>query len=108
MARLQAEAHVVYVAFFFCILTSSLLLPSPLLLFGSWPIPAQAVPTGHSLVPAPVALVSIGRAVSDHTALVPHGLRQRGAHQTAAANLGPVLLRGLPGVVPDDAGHVAP
>lgn len=34
----------------------SLLLPSPLLLFGSWPIPAQAVPTGRSLAPAPVAL----------------------------------------------------
>lgn len=51
MARLQAEAHVVYVAFVFCILTPSLPipsppLPSPLLLFGSWAILAQTVPTG--------------------------------------------------------------
>lgn len=82
--------------------------PLPLLFFGSWPTPFQAIPAGHSLVSAPVALVSVGRAVSDHAALVPHGLRQRGAHQTAAAHLGPVLLRGLPGVVPDYTGHAAP
>lgn len=48
------------------------------------------------------------RAVPDHAALVPHGLRQRRAHQAAAAPLGPVLLRGLPGALPDHTGHAAP
>lgn len=84
--------------------------PSPPLccsLGAGWLLP-RMFSVGHSLVPAPVALVSVGRAVPDHTALVPDGLRQRGAHQTAAAHLGPVFLRGLPGVVPDDPGHAVP
>lgn len=51
---------------------------------------------------------SVHRAVPDHAALVPHGLRQRGAHQAAAASLGLVFLRRFPGALPDHAGHAAP
>lgn len=46
MTRPQAEAHVVYVAFVLHSDPFPSLLPSPLLQFGSWPILAQAVPTG--------------------------------------------------------------
>lgn len=56
----------------------------------------------------PSLLRAVPRTVPHHAALVPHGLRQRGAHPAAAAHLGPVLLRGLPGAVPDHTGHAAP
>lgn len=65
-----------------------------------------AVPT----VPGPSRRGSLcaRRAVPHHAALVPHGLRQCGAHQATAAPMGPVLLRGLTGAVPGRAGHAAP
>ena len=46
-----------------------------------------------------------GRVVADLSALVPDGVRVGGAHEGAAARLGPFLPRGLRRALPDDARH---
>ncbi|XP_074127889.1 small G protein signaling modulator 3 isoform X4 [Sminthopsis crassicaudata] len=65
--------------------------------------PDRAVPAAAG----PAAPGARHRAVAHHGALVPDGLRQRGPHEAAAAHLGPLLLPGLPGALPDHPGHAA-